>query len=173
MINKNIVTLPMTPQQRVWLRRKAFAPLIVFIIGAIGFSFLFGFVPVHILAKPNVSFETQMFARTLIFLLLVYTVLSFVTCWRHIRNHLADAQQGILHVEAVRLKSKRRRFRSGVRYDGEFEKVGSLRLIRDIRETYDQLAEKDWYRVIYSPYTKYAWVIQHCPTWLESIYRRM
>lgn len=173
MINKNIVTLPMTPQQRVWLRRKAFAPLVVFIIGAIGFSFLFGFVPVQILVKPNVSFEMQMFARTLIFLLLVYTVFSFVTCWCHIRNHLADAQQGILHVEAVRLKSKRRRFRSGLRYYGEFEKVGSLRLVRDIRETYDQLAEKDWYRVIYSPHTKYAWVVQHCPTWLESIYKRM
>ncbi|BAZ09763.1 hypothetical protein NIES4071_15730 [Calothrix sp. NIES-4071] len=173
MINKNIVTLPMTPQQRVWLRRKAFAAVIVLIVSLIGFGFLFGFIPAQILVKPNVSFEMQMFARTVIFLLLVYTIFSFVVCWRHIRNHLTDAREGILHVEAVRLKSKRRIFRSGLRYYGEFEKVGSLILIRDIRETYDQLALKDWYRVIYSPHTKYAWVVQHCPAWLESIYRRM
>jgi fumarate reductase subunit D len=173
MINKNIVTIPMTPQQRVWLRKKAFAPLVVLIISSIGFSFVFGFIPVQILMKANVSFEMQMFARTLIFLLIVYTILTSVAYWRHIHNHLADAQQGILHVEAVRLKSKHRNFRSGLRYYGEFEKVGSLILIRDSRETYDKLAEKDWYRVIYSPHTKYAWVVQHCPTWLESIYRRM
>jgi hypothetical protein len=169
MINKNIVTVPMTSHQRVWLRRKAFVPLVILTIGFVGFSYLFGFIPVQILAKPESSFEMKMFARTLIFLLLTYTVLSSIVCWRHIHSHLTDAREGVLRVEAVRLKSKRRKFR----YYGEFEKVGSLILVRDIHKTYNSLAEKDWYRVIYSPHTKYAWVVQHCPVWLESIYRHM
>ncbi|HET7434098.1 MAG TPA: hypothetical protein VFN10_05225 [Thermoanaerobaculia bacterium] len=138
-------TVPLTDEQRNWLRVNAIFPAlfaipIVFVIGAV---LLF-------IARRFHALPVTIFACAGGLLLIAVTAGVAL----HVRNNLRDLQRGVAHVVTARLLSKRATGRNTKSFYATLEHVGDVIVMHDL---YATLSEQALYRVTYSPSTKRCW----------------
>ena len=142
-------TVPLTIEQRNWLRANVVLPLVA-VWGALGvmvlfFSCFFGGALVYTIGK--------VFAVVLA--LLAAGLLA--ATWLHVRGNLRDLRLGVAQVSTARLLSRTSTGHSPRSFYLELEGVGSVTVMAD---QYEGLVDGGLYRVTYSPHTRKGWTIE-------------
>jgi len=141
--------VPLTDEQRNWLRVNALLPTLFITALLIVIVAMFAFVwSTGAFAHPLVKVFTALSA------LLVIAVC--IAVFKHVRNNRADLKRGTATIVTERLVRKHRTDRSPYTFYAEFEHAGQVIVMGDVYET---LVENETYDVTFSPRTKKAWAV--------------
>lgn len=142
-------TIPLTTEQRAWLRINSVLPISV-LLGMLVVGAVFGSCIV------GRFFNTPFVSLLLVGVSVLFLVAAILT-GRYAYQHYADLRLGVASVHDAQLVHKLATERSPRTFFAEFEGIGSLLVLYD---QYQPLIIGQRYRLIYSPHTKRAWAIE-------------
>lgn len=149
MVVANHATVPLTAEQRNWLRVNTILPtlFIIPIILVVGGALFF------IYRRFPESLAVTVFTGAGALLLFIVSI--FVGM--HVSNNLRDLRGGVSNVAVARLLKKSESARSPKSFFAMFQGVGMVTVMHDI---YSTLVEDRSYRVTYTPHTKRGWRVE-------------
>jgi membrane protein implicated in regulation of membrane protease activity len=146
-------TVPLTPEQRMWLRANSVLP-VVSLLGVAGVAAVVGSCIIsRFITAPLVA----LFALVVGALLLVL----LVVVGRYAYQHYAALRLGVVYVSSAELIQKRATTQSPRSFSAEFKDLGVLTVMHEV---YQSLDVGQRYRVTYSPHIRRGWSVEHLPT---------
>lgn len=148
-ISQNVATVPLTDEQRMWLKVNTTLPILTLLLVMGGMLLILSCFWGGFLDSP---FVKGFWALVGLLLVAVCVMVAI-----HVRSHRADARAGVAQVRVARLIRKWATSQSPRVLYAEFEQIGSLKLMPDV---YQQVVEGTQYRVTYSPHTRRVWTAE-------------
>lgn len=142
-------TVPLTMEQRNWLRANMVLPLVFLALLLGGIMALGACVIGPVLTHPVVRLGAGVAAA----LMMGVVGISVM----HVRSHWADARLGVAQVRVARLVRKHETGQSPRTFYAELEGIGTVIVMHDL---YERLEEGGRYRVTFSPHTRRGWAME-------------
>ncbi|HEY0605469.1 MAG TPA: hypothetical protein VGD58_21285 [Herpetosiphonaceae bacterium] len=142
-------TIPLTSEQRVWLRANSVLP-VVSLLGVLGAAGLLGScIFSRFIGAPFVALLALAVAALFLVML--------VGVGRYAYQHYADLRLGVAYVRSAELLQKRATTQSPRSFSAEFKDIGVITIMYDVYQTLDVGQQ---YRVTYSPHTRRGWFVE-------------
>lgn len=142
-------TVPLTSEQRNWLKTNTFLPVIFLGITLAILASIFACLFAGFAGNP-IFIGFTVIAGILVLAVLAATGL-------HIYNNAMDLKAGVAQVRTAKLIRKHETSRAPRTFYAEFEDVGTVIIMYEI---YEKLHDGNTYRVVYSPHTKKGWSVE-------------
>jgi hypothetical protein len=142
-------TIPLTPEQRNWLKTNTYLPVIFLGVTLLIMGSIFACLFVEFAGNP-IFIGFSILAGLIVLAVITATVL-------HIYNNTMDLKAGGAQVRIAKLIRKHETSRAPRTFYAEFEEIGTVIIMYEI---YEKLQDGNMYRVVYSPHTKKGWSIE-------------
>jgi hypothetical protein len=142
-------TIPLTPEQRNWLKTNTFLPVIFLAVTLAILAGIFACLFTGFAGNP-IFIGFTVIAGILVLAVLAATGL-------HIYNNAMDLKAGVAQVRTAKLIRKHETSRAPRTFYAEFEDVGTVIIMHEI---YEKLQNGNVYRVVHSPHTKKGWSVE-------------